>query len=200
MQVSADVSPVARARPPVARTLIVAALIVYALACLAGLTTSSISVNGLRSTPESSGGLLLGQPRDVRSDEYLRHTPWRIGLSRAGDADFATPLSTPDPFAGQPGAPLTTLLYPDLTILRTLGQLAPTLAFALVWWLPTLLVVLLLPAWFRRLGVGLGIGLPLTVVVVLAPVSAWWSWEAHRCPGPRAGGDDGDQPDGDDPT
>src|SRR5437879_5750292 len=168
-----------RPRSPL-KLWIVAGLAVYLSLVGCGATTSSIGISTLRDQPGEHVSGLLGGPDSIRSDEYLRTSPWRIGLLSSGADSFGTSLSNSD-FAlvtNGLGGPVTTVLFPDTASLVAFGRLLPTQVFAAVWWLPVLLVWLLLPLWFRRLGVGLRVSGPLTLLVVLSPVAVWWSWSA----------------------
>lgn len=154
-------------------------LICYVVLVAAGVTTSSLGI-AILSDDASTGahGLLLGGPDPIRSDEFLRTTPWRIGIATSGEDDFVTPLSNPDPAIVTTGlgGVATTVVFPEARVLAVVGAALPEQAFAAVWWLPVLLVLLLLPRWFRQLGARPAVGLPATLLVVLAPVSIWWSW------------------------
>jgi len=159
---------------------ILSALAVYVALVVCGATTSSIGISSLRDRPNEHVSGLLGGPDSIRSDEYLRTSPWRIGLLSSGDDSFGTSLSNSD-FAlvtNALGGPATTVLFGDTASLVAFGRLLPTQVFAAVWWLPVLLVWLLVPLWFRRLGVGLRVSGPVTLLVVLSPVAVWWSWTA----------------------
>ncbi len=169
---------VARERP--FHTWCIAVVLGYLILVGCGITTSSAGIQPLQDDGTGGArGLIFGGPDAIRSDEFLRVTPWRIGVIATGDDSFATPLSYPDPplVTNAPGGLMTSVLFPDTSlVLQGLGQVAASAAFAAVWWLPVLLVALLLPLWFRRLGVGIHIGGPVTVLVVLSPVVLWWTW------------------------
>ncbi len=161
-------------------TWCLAVILGYLVLVVCGITTSSAGIQPLQDDGTGAArGLILGDPDAIRSDEFLRVTPWRIGLTAEGDDSFATPLSHPDPALAvtAPGGPVTSVLFPDTSVvLQGVGRVAASAAFAAVWWLPVLLVALLLPLWFRRFGVGIHISGPVTVLVVLSPVALWWTW------------------------
>ncbi len=151
----------------------------YLVLVLFGITTSSVGSAPLLDDPAARApGLIVGSPDSIRSDEFVRSTPWISGLMEAGGTSFRTPLTYRDSalVATPLGGPFTTLLYPDTRSVITLGKWLPSQAFAAGWWLPLLLVSLLAPRWFRRFGVGPEISLPLTVITILSPACVWWSW------------------------
>lgn len=156
-------------------------LAVYVLLIAFGITTSSIGVEPLRDQiDEPPAGLIAGGPDGIRSDEFLRATPWNAGVIKSGDDDFATPFAYPEHVlvALAPGGPVTTVLFVETDAMVWLGSLAPAQVYAFVWWLPVMLALWCLPLWFRQLGVAPRIGIPLTLLVVLSPVAIWWSWSA----------------------
>lgn len=144
-----------------------------------GITTSSVGSAPLLDEPSARPpGLILGAPDSIRSDEFVRSTPWISGLMKAGGPSFGTPLTFRDSalVATPLGGPFTTLLYPDTRLVIFTGKWLPLQAFAAGWWLHVLAVALLAPRWFRRFGVGPEISLPMTVVLIVSPASVWWSW------------------------
>ncbi len=146
---------------------------------LGGVTTSSLSSDTLRvDFDHAPTGLVAGGPDASRTDEFLRTTPWALGIAARGDDSFRTPLGQDQVALATrgTGGPVTTVLYPETGALRLGGRALRAQTFAFAWWLPTVLVLLLLPVWFRQLGAGPSIGIPLTVIVFAAPVSIWWSW------------------------
>jgi hypothetical protein len=151
----------------------------YLLLVAFGITTSSVGSAPLLDNPAARPpGLVIGGPDSIRSDEFLRSTPWVSGILKAGGPTFSTPLGYKDSalVATPLGGPFTTLMYPDTRLVVTAGKWLPTQAFAGGWWLFVLAVALLAPRWFRRFGVGPEISLPLTVVLLVSPACVWWSW------------------------
>ena len=146
---------------------------------LFGITTSSLADAKLSETPgHYAPGLVTGEPRAIRADEYRRSTPWQLGLIARGSEAFATPLAYPDVslVATSARGPAGVLLHPE-AVLLTVGNVLPAeMLFAFAWWLPVGIVALLLPFWLTRLGVTAGIALSATALVLLAPTVHWWSW------------------------
>ncbi len=155
--------------------------VVAALSALSllGITTSSLADAKLSETPgHYAPGLLTGDPRAIRADEYRRSTPWQLGLIARGSESFATPLAYPDValVAASARGPAGVLLHPEAVLLTVGNALPASILFALVWWLPVGIVALLLPLWLTRLGVTSGIALSASALVLLAPTVHWWSW------------------------
>lgn len=167
----------ARRRPLRAWAAVV--LLGYLLLVVAGVTTSSLGISLLRDdVAVEPPGLVAGQPRAIRSDEFLRTTPWRLGLMEAGSDDFASPLSFPDAAltATDVTGPVGAALFADSVLTTTVGRVAPVQVFAAIWWLPFVVVAALMPPLLARWGVRPHIGIPATGLALLAPASAWWSW------------------------
>lgn len=123
--------------------------------------------------------MLLGTPRAIRSDEYMRSTPWRLGTLRRSAEDYRSPL-TLDPFYAIAAAPndgiVEYIVFLDAAAVEFLGPILPdTLVFSLYWWLPTIIVLLAMPLWLQRLGVRRGISWLSAALVVFSPAVAWWS-------------------------
>jgi hypothetical protein len=152
---------------------------VYVVLSVGGLTTSSLADAKLSETPgRYAPGLVAGEPRAIRADEYRRSTPWQLGLIARGSESFSTPLAHADValVAASARGPAGVLLHPEAVALTAAGVLPDEMLFAAVWWLPVALVALLLPLWLSRLGVPAGIALSSTALVLLAPTVHWWSW------------------------
>jgi hypothetical protein len=151
----------------------------YAIFVLGGVTTSSVGLQRLSETRgEPAAGVIAGTPRGIRADEYLRSTPWELGLLAHGSDDFATPLAHPAVALVAPTArDLPSAAMHLEAVALTLGlPLRDEIVFAAVWWLPVALVAALLPLWLIRLGAVPGIAVTATALVLLAPVNHWWSW------------------------
>lgn len=153
-------------------------LLGYLVLTVLGATTSSIGVARLRQDPHHPLGTQFGPSRGLRSDEWLTITPMDLGrLATSGSSRADTPLSTaPDLIYQLPNHSLPeTLVFFDGSLFRLGGVLPQPMLFAAWWWLPTLLLVLALPAWLRRLGARPHLAWLATGLVAFAPAAAWWS-------------------------
>ena len=153
--------------------------VAYVVVVLGGITTSSLGLPRLSETRgETAAGVITGTPRAIRSDEYLRGTPWALGLVARGSDDFASPLVYPEVALVAPTMrDLPSVLLHLEAVAFGLGGLLPDeMLYAAVWWFPVALVAVLLPLWLVRLGAAPGIAVSTTALVLLAPVNHWWSW------------------------
>ena len=66
-------------------------------------------------------------------------------------------------------------MFFDGSMLRLGPHLPDQWLFAAYWWLPSLLLVLSLPGWLRRLGVTPNLIWLATGLTLVAPATAWWS-------------------------
>ena len=150
----------------------------FVVISLFGITSSSlkfIQASEVSSSQISTG--THGEPRSIRADEYLRSTPWDLGLLKSGNANFTSPLVDPN----------TSLIYPDPdSVVNTLNAVdtiwpraIPGIGidqeFAFVWWTPVLLALIFLPLFLREIGVGAVVAIAATTLIVSSPVNAWWS-------------------------
>ena len=151
---------------------------IFVVISLFGITSSSlkfIQASEVSSSQISTG--THGEPRSIRADEYLRSTPWDLGLLKSGTANFTSPLVDPN----------TSLIYPDPdSVVNTLNAVdtiwpraIPGIGidqeFAFVWWTPVLLALIFLPLFLREIGVGAVVAIAATTLIVSSPVNAWWS-------------------------
>ncbi len=161
-------------------TFLVLVAVAY-LGCVAtGSTTSSIGV--LSETGQVDAGVKLGTPRPVRSDEFLRASPERIGLiQQQSNVSAKTPLD----FTGSTDFQNSTksLSYqvtkwsaPDYVAFAALVGLLPTSqAFAAYWWLYPALLLLTLPLFLVLLRVPVPLAIAGTLLTTLSAPVAWWS-------------------------
>ncbi|MDT0141100.1 hypothetical protein [Microbacterium sp. PRC9] len=141
-----------------------------------GVTTSSIGVGLLREDPSEPLGFQIGGSQPIRSDEYNTESTLWLGQMAAGFGHLIDPLSvSPAFFAQLPVGLVSGIVFFDGSLLM-LGQVLPNaMLFAMKWWLPTLLLFIGLPVWFRQITGSLRWGYLAAVLIFLAPSSIWWS-------------------------
>jgi len=141
-----------------------------------GITTSSLGISYLRFDPESESGLLVGEPLAIRSDEWMRNTPLRLGIIHTGDDEYVTPLTEgASLLTGLQAGPAASVVFFDGTIAR-LGPVVPDRQlFALLWWLPFYGIAISVAYILRFFRVRPAIAAGTAALSVLAPAIAWWS-------------------------
>ena len=155
---------------------VAAPLFAYALLVLLGVTNSNIGISTLRDDPVNDDGDQIGQSQSIRSDEYGTESPLWLGEAARDGADAATPLSVSDDlFAQLPDGPASAVVFFDGTMLAFGDWIPHEILFAAKWWLPTLLLFIGLPVWFRQVTGGLRWGYLAAVLIFVAPASMWWS-------------------------
>jgi len=151
-------------------------LLAYVVLVLLSITTSSIGIAGMREDPAHPLGWQLGEALKVRSDEYSTESPIWLGQMAIGPGDAVTPLAvSPDFFAQLPDGPVSSVVFLDGTLLQLGPWLPDGMLFAAKWWLPTLLLAIGMPVWFRQVTGSLAWGYLGSALVVVAPANAWWS-------------------------
>lgn len=159
------------------RAHLVLPLAVYLILVLFGITTSSIGVSALREDPQHPTGVQILGAADVRSDEYNTESPLWLGQIAIGPGQSVNPLSvSPDFFSQLPYGPVSTVVFFEGSLLHLGPWLPDAMLFAAKWWLPTLLLGLGVPVWFRRVTGSLRWGYLCALLIFFAPASAWWSW------------------------
>lgn len=153
----------------------VLAAVVFVVLSLLGVTTSSLGISSLRFDASASEGT-LGEPLAIRSDEWMRNTPMRLGVMRTGTDDFMTPLgSGPELLVGLQRGASARLVFFDASLAKLGPVLPDRQLFAFLWWLPFYIIALSVPFILRFLGVATWIAIATTCLVLLSPVMAWWS-------------------------
>lgn len=155
---------------------VIVPLAVFFVMSLAGISQSSIGVPEMREDMAHPEGLTLGEPRAIRSDEYLTATPIAMGVTATGDTEDLNPLTAPqEMLALLPSGPVTSVLFFDGTALRLGPVLPDQVLMSARGWLATLLLVLAAPAWFRYLTGSRWIGYFAVALILFSPHNAWWS-------------------------
>jgi hypothetical protein len=152
------------------------AVLVYLILTLSGATTSSMGISSLRQDPARPLGTQYGTSRVIRGDEWLVQTPLDLGRLVSGSSSDSPLAEDPDIVFQVPGSHVTqSIVFFDGDLLKLGGVFPQRMLFAAYWWLPSLLVVLAMPAWMRRLGAKPHLAWLATGLTVLAPATAWWS-------------------------
>ncbi|PKH44351.1 hypothetical protein SAMN05192575_102411 [Nocardioides alpinus] len=155
---------------------VVLPVLLYLVVCLAGATQSSIGADELRADPDNPSGVMLGEARSTRSDEFLTASPLALGVTATGQTEDVNPLTASQALLNVlPSGPVTSLLFLDGTALRLGPWLPDSMLFAAKFWLGTLLLLLAAPAWFRTLTLSRWIGWFAATLILLSPANAWWS-------------------------
>lgn len=151
-------------------------LLAFVLLVLGGVTSSSIGFSGLREDPAAPQGFELGDPQSTRPDEFMTESPIWLGQIAVGFHHPVNPLSvSPDFFAQLPAGPVSSVVFFDGTLLQLGPWLPDAMLFAFKWWLPTLMLAIGLPYWFRRVTGSWRWGYLAAVLCFVAPASLWWS-------------------------
>ncbi len=155
---------------------VVVPVLVYLVIVLTGASTSSLGIDELREDPSAPLGSAWGEPRAIRSDEYLTLTTHELSVLAVGRSTHSPLAEGPDmTFQVSSGQVFETILFGEYNLLRLGPHLPDVQLFAAVRAFPVLVLALALPPLLRRWGATtplswLGFGL-----VLLAPTTAWWS-------------------------
>ncbi|MGA9748850.1 MAG: hypothetical protein WBQ50_15430, partial [Nocardioides sp.] len=162
---------------------------VYLVLTLAGASYSSIGIGELREDPESVEGVMLGSARPIRSDEWLTGTPVNLRALATGQTEDKNPLTASEALlSALPTGPVTSTLLLDGSLMRLGPWLPDSILYSARLWLPFLLLAIGAPAWFRFMTGSRWIGWFAATLVVVSPVSAWWSFIPVGILGPTFAG------------
>lgn len=149
-------------------------LLIYVLLVTFRVTSSSLSLNFESADVSNSAQILIGEPRSIRGDEWLRWTPSQIGQLHSGwTKENLTPFEYRTPTFTNIGSRLIeAVVFPDRTIPRFLGERG----FAVAWWFPV--VMGFLTTFFFMLTAKRRVfeSVFTACLVVLAPATTWWSF------------------------
>lgn len=152
-------------------------LVFFTMLVLGGVTTSSIGTLQLTQDPAHPTTEQWGQPQSIRSDEYNVGTPIALSIMSTGGVPTLSPLGVAADLAHRfsSGGFFETIVFFQTGLLRLGTFLPQQMVFALYWWLPVIVLLLALPAWMEQIGAGRRLGWLAGLLIVFAPVSAWWS-------------------------
>ena len=155
---------------------VVIPLVVYVVVVLSGATLSSIGIGGLREDPSRPLGTQWGEPRDIRSDEYLTQSSQELAVLATGHSTHSRLAHGPDvTFQLSSGQLAETVLFAEYSLLRLGPWLPDEQLFAAVRAFPILLLALALPPLLRRFGATTPTAWLAVALCLLAPVSLWWA-------------------------
>ncbi|MCQ1955060.1 hypothetical protein NNX39_00890 [Arthrobacter sp. zg-Y826] len=156
------------------RVVVVAA---YAVMVLLGATTSSIGMGHLRQDPENPLGTQLGLSSGIRSDEYNAYSPIALSVMATGGAPTLSAMGARADLVHRftSGGFFESFVFFDSGLLKLAGFLPDANVFAAHWWLPVLLLLLMMPKWFEQVGGTRRMGWLAAGLIALSPCVAWWS-------------------------
>lgn len=158
------------------RAVFVVPVLIYFFLVLCGITTSSIGISTLRENPSAPHGVQFGASQAIRSDEYGTESPIWLGQIARNGGEAVTPLSVSgDFFAQLPSGPASSVVFFDGTLLNLSKWVPSQMLFAAKWWLPSLMLFLGLPIFFRQVTGRLRWGYLASVLIFMAPANTWWS-------------------------
>lgn len=145
---------------------------------LLGITTSSIGIEQLSESKGNDTGVVRWDPQPIRSDEFLRLSPWKIGLLKSGSGDFASPLSSPRNSLAFPDSDtmLDKVVAFEVFAPRLIPMISLAQKFSLVWWLPIYLALMGLSKYLTLIGISRRNSIVATLIIAFSPAVVWWSY------------------------
>lgn len=172
-----------------ARWPVVVPVLVYLVLSLSGSSYSSIGIDQLRETPGEHSGIMLGTPLSVRSDEWATSTPALLRVMATGSTDDLNPLTADDQFLHSlPAGAVSSVVVLDRWMLQLGPWLPDEILYSAALWFPMLLLALGAPAWFSRVTGSPRVGWLAVALLVLSPLTAWWSFGPVASLGPLFAG------------
>ncbi|MFT4262300.1 MAG: hypothetical protein QM572_02865 [Nocardioides sp.] len=156
------------------RAIVAVPVLVYLILCAGGITTSNIGA--LYATTPADVPHQIGAAQAVRADEFMTESPISLGWIATGGHGIDNPLSVPPNFFSQlPIGPVSSIVFFDGTLAKLATPLPDSVVFAARWWLPTLLLIIGLPLWFRQISGRSRWGYLASALILLSPSNVWWS-------------------------
>jgi hypothetical protein len=148
-------------------------LLLWFGAAVFGVTSSSLQLN-FGDGPSNSATVLVGTPRPIRGDEWVRSTPYMLGRLQPG---WSTTSKTP--FEAGNKSDISSVGEKANRIVRfeqvALEQVGVFKSFVLLWWLPTVGVLLFGFLLFRQVGLSRKASWLGPVMICLSGSVVWWS-------------------------
>lgn len=162
-----------------AGAFLLAVLGVWFVLGLTQLTTSHIGV--FSGSVDEQVTTVVGEPRNIRSDEFLRNTPLTVSALSAETPGWSTPLefANSDKFrqSGFDEVVNTLLTTPDNLLSAILRSVLPIAGqFAIIWWSSTALFFAAFVLWSREIGGGLLVGFLGALGIFWIPLNQWFSY------------------------
>lgn len=156
-------------------------VMIYIALGFLGVTTSSLGIPSLQSKPEGVvSGLLLGEPRQIRSDEWAHTSAFTLGSITRGNLEYQSPLATNQNITYQTLQPTEKLIDRVLMFEGFLAQkiqiLSPSQRFAFLWWLPILIFFFGFWSISKNFGISPKVAFFSSIFIFLAPLSQWVSY------------------------
>jgi hypothetical protein len=169
--------------------LAVLALPLVLIALGAGLAAAQISGSSVALLAGGAWtedpGLLAGEPRPIRSDEYLLATPIQVGnVAKGGPASTWVGLTDTELAATSVGAPTWNWALAFQPQNWGLAVLPVEVGFAARWWMVFAVGIVGVYALLMALRPRIVVAVPLALAVGLSPLAAWWTAPP---PGPIVG-------------
>lgn len=150
------------------------ALLTYLALTIFNVTTSSLSLNFSSSQVENTAEPIFSEPQPIRSDEWLRFTPDRIGRTNSDwNFDHLSPFDyRSDSVKHGIGLAVYYLVFPERYVAENIG--ARGLAFA--WWFPLFAAFFSVILLLHSLGLRFRHAVFTFFLIALSPVVSWWSY------------------------
>lgn len=162
------------------RFYVVAVFGAYLLLVLLGITTSHTSI--IYGSESERSTVIAGEPRNQRSDEFLRGSPrviaslQEIPLRNYTPLDYTGSSKFRDAQSSVLGKFVRWTAPIHEVFVGEVGRRLPlSMGFSLQWWSSYVLLLLVCPIWFVLLGRSGRAGVYCAVAVLLAPPNAWFS-------------------------
>lgn len=161
------------------RVLVISGLVgSWLLLAIARITTSHIAVFSGSSAEVAT--MLLGKPRGIRSDEFLRNSPLSLSALNSSTLGHWTPFELANSSQFQTSwltGLLRILSRPDTLATRLFDYVLPTSSeFAIRWWAPTFVGLIGFALLFDVLGLRMRDGLMAGLALFLVPLNQWFSY------------------------
>ncbi len=138
----------------------------YGSAIVLKLHGSSMTILGDRSK-----SLIIGEPRPIRSDEYLRTSPSLIGQLTHPEQPNVSFFSQPS--FNRPNLDAYDLLRPEQFIFQHIFPVENS--YSAIWWLPVLYLSLGVFFITKRFHLKVGAQFASILIVLFSPGMGWWS-------------------------
>jgi hypothetical protein len=141
--------------------------------CGGFLFLSLLGIHGssLNLLVNDNSSILVGNDRPIRSDEFLRSTPFELNRILFPESSGVSQVS--ESSLNEPGVGFYELLRPERFLLSIF--LSGSQLFAALWWMPHLLLFLGVPLFLRSIKLQTKLAIPFGIIIAFSPSVVWWS-------------------------
>lgn len=135
------------------------------------LTIFGVHGSSINELVSDRSSIVVGNDRPIRSDEFLRSSPFELNRILYPSSSGISILS--ESSYNEPGMGFYEVIRPERLLLSVI--FSGSQLFAAFWWLPHLFLFIGIPLFLRTINLQTKLAIPLTLIIGFSPSIVWWS-------------------------